>query len=444
MSTAEPGPQPQSESSLSRDLRAAAESRRDALLAFTRDLIAIATENPPGWRYRECVERIAAELEGIGATPRIVEVPREQPPARRPKAGAKAEPAPHEVARIPGTADYASGSLPRYCLLAELGSEGPAFYLHGHYDVVPATAPDQFTPRVEEGRLYGRGSADMKGGLAAMVHAMGALRDCGLPRHGRAILVAVPDEETGGALGAEWLGRSGLLEHGAAGALVGEPTSGQIWLGHRGAYSLRVTVRGRGAHGILQHEGVNAFERMLEVAREVQALKVEVEKHETRLPIEPQAARASILMLGGECSSGFTFNTVPARASFTIDRRTNPEEDFHAEKARLLDLFDRLRAQGAEIDVEVLQEGEASSTDAGSGLARTLAAAVAEVTGRTPPMTLCPGLLESRFYARRGVPALAYGPGLLEQAHSPGEYVEVEGLTQAAAAYALTVGRMMG
>ena len=406
-----------------RDLRAAVAARADDLLAFTGDLVAIATENPPGRRYRECVERIAVELARFGVAAKIVEVP---------------------ATEAAGGATAATPPLPRFCLLAELGTGGPPFYLHGHYDVVPATSPGQFEPRVESGRLYGRGSADMKSGLAAMVHAMGALRDCGLPRRGRVVLVAVPDEETGGALGAEWLGRSGLLEAGAVGALVGEPTSDQVWLGHRGAFSLRVTVRGRGAHAILQHEGVNAFEGMLRVARELQALKAEVETRTTRLPVVPAAASRSILMLGGECASGFTFNTVPARAFLTLDRRTNPEEDFPAEKRRLFDLFDRLRAQGLDLDVEVLQEAEASSTDEDSELVRTLAAAITEVTGTAPPLTLCPGLIESRFYARLGVPALGYGPGLLEFAHSPGEHVEVARLTECAAIYALTAARMLG
>jgi acetylornithine deacetylase/succinyl-diaminopimelate desuccinylase family protein len=441
----DPQPEPGPDAPLSRDLRAAAAARRDTLIAFTRDLVAIATENPPGRLYRDCVERIAAELRTFGATPRILEVPRGDAGGGG-SAGGRGNrggglTAAGKIAGIPGASEYESAAHPRYCLLAELGPGGPAFYLHGHYDVVPATAGDQFTPRVEQGRLYGRGSADMKSGLAAMVHAMGALHDCGLPRQGRVVLVAVPDEETGGGLGAEWLGRSGLLERGAAGAIVGEPTSGQIWIGHRGAFSLRITVHGRGAHGILQHEGVNAFEGMLQVARELQMLKAEVERRETALPIEPEAARRSILMIGGECSSGYTFNTVPARASFTIDRRTNPEEDFEAEKRRLLALIDHLRGQGVEIDLEVLQEGESSSTDADSDLVRTLSGAVEAVTGAAPRLTLCPGLVESRFYRRLGVPALTYGPGLLELAHSPREYVEVAQLVDAAAIYALTVAR---
>lgn len=409
-----------------RELPAAAAARGERTLAFLSDLVAIPTENPPGRMYRECVDRIAAELAPLRARTRVVEVP-------APAAGTTA-----------GPAAGATRGLPRYCLLSELGRGDPAFYLHGHYDVVPATAPGQFAPLLAGGRLYGRGAADMKSGLAAMVHALGALRDCGLPRRGRVVLVAVPDEETGGGLGAEWLGRSGLLEGAGAGAIVGEPTSGRVWLGHRGALSLRLTVRGRGAHGILQHEGVNAFEQMLRVAREFQALKTEVEARETRLPIEPAQARRSILMLGGECSSGHTFNTVPAAASFSLDRRTNPEEDFAAEKARLLDLCAQLRAEGVDLETEILQEAEPTLTDVGCDLARALAEAVAEITGRPPALTLCPGLLETRFYARRGMPALAYGPGLLEVAHSPREYVDTGEVAAAAAVYAVVAARLLG
>src|SRR5205807_497651 len=110
------------------------------------------------------------------------------------------------------------------------------------------------------------------------------------------------------------------------------------------------------------------------------------------------------LMMGGQSSSGSNFNVVPAVCSFTIDRRINPEEDFETEKNRLLDV---LRSTGIEVEIETLQEGVAAGTPDDSPAAQALAAAVGEITGREPRFELCPGLLETRFYASRGIPAFA-------------------------------------
>jgi succinyl-diaminopimelate desuccinylase len=108
------------------------------------------------------------------------------------------------------------------------------------------------------------------------------------------------------------------------GMLTPEPTGGIVWHANRGAISLLVTVKGRTAHVGRQYAGVNAFERMLDLAQTLRALKTEVEARVTRLPLEPAAARHSILMLGGCATAGANFNVVPAACSFTVDRRLNP------------------------------------------------------------------------------------------------------------------------
>src|SRR5207248_2212279 len=144
---------------------------------------------------------------------------------------------------------------------------------------------------------FGRGSADMKGGIVAMLFAVRALRECGIALNGRIGLTLVPDEETGGARGSAWLASQGLIGRDAEGMLLPEPTGGIIWNANRGAISLRVTVLGKSAHVGLQHQGENAFERMLRVVDSLQELKREVEQRTTAYKIGPQQARRSILML---------------------------------------------------------------------------------------------------------------------------------------------------
>lgn len=396
-------------------LAGAIEARREELVALTRELVAIPTENPPGRASAAGAALLADRLRALGIAHRVVEAP-------------------------------GAGDAPRSCLLGSHGAGGRALYFHGHYDVVPAASPAQFRPERREGRLFGRGTADMKGGLAAMIYAVLALREAGCDLRGRVGLTIVPDEETGGALGARYLAAAGLLGTDGVGMLTPEPTSGVIWNASRGALSLRVTVRGRAAHVGQHYLGVNAFEGMLVVAERLRTLGAEVAGRETAFAVDPAggaAARRSILLLGGRCEGGDNFNVVPATCSFTVDRRINPEEDLAVEKARLLDLFARLREEGIDLEVEILQEGAAAGVSVDDPVARALAASVVEVTGRAPAFTMCPGLLEIRFYAARGVPAYAYGPGLLEVAHGPDEFVGEDELASCALVYALTAARLL-
>jgi succinyl-diaminopimelate desuccinylase len=393
-------------------VRARIAAGRADLIAATSRLVEIATENPPARAYPECVAALVDLVEDAGLAAEVVDV-------------------------------TAPDGSPRSVVRSFVGT-GPTLWFHGHYDVVPGQDPGQFAPEVRDGMLFGRGSADMKGGLAAMILAAQAVRESGAALRGRLGLVFVPDEETGGAGGSAALVRAGLLGEDGIGMLSPEPTGGIAWNACRGAISLRVTVHGTSAHVGLSHSGVNAFTHMLDVASALRDLATEVGERCTTYAIEPAAARGSILLLGGQAESGANFNVVPGRCSFTVDRRLNPEEDLEQERDRLVGLLDRLRGEGHDIDVEILQEEPAAGVSADTDLGRALAAAVAEVEGRELRFELCPGLLEIRFYAGLGIPAYCYGPGRLEVSHRPDEHVAVDALERCAEVYALTALDLLG
>lgn len=403
---------------LTDDILARLEADRAAIAALIEALVAIPTENPPGAHYEACAALIQERLAALGL----------------------------ECARIdvPDADETRRARYPRSCVTASYGRGAPALYFHGHYDVVPASAPGQFTPARRDDCILGRGAADMKGGLAAMIYATRALAALGVELRGRIALVFVPDEETGGALGSQHLAASGLLGAGGIGMLTPEPTSGVVWNASRGAISLEVIVKGRPAHVGLHYLGVNAFEQMLRVADRLLELKAEIESRVTGFRIEPAAARRSILLLGGRTQGGTGFNVVPGECRFTIDRRLNPEEDLATEKQRLLDVLNRARHDGVDLEVDVLQEGRAAGVDEQHPVARALARSVEAVTGRAPSFEMCPGLLEVRFYAERGVPAFAYGPGLLAVSHGPREFVKVDEVIRCAAVYAMTALDLLG
>ena len=325
------------------------------------------------------------------------------------------------------------GETSRHAILAEVGDRGPLLYLHGHYDVVPAFSRAQFDPRVEDGRLVGRGASDMKGGLAAIVHAARPAAEAGA----RIGLVIVPDEETGGRLGAERLAELGRLDRRAAGAIVAEPTWGTIWHACRGAFTLRVRVRGRPAHVGLHYEGVNAFAAAVDVALALRELEQRLRKRMSPLDFASADPRApeSIMLVGGHSGGGANFNVVPAEFGFTVDRRPNPDEDYDEAKKELLALLASARDRGIDLDWEVLQDAPSAVTPADGELIGTVATAVTEITGAPPTVTCCPGVLETRVYDQLGIPSVAFGPGLIDQMHVPDEDVPIPNLVAAAAIY---------
>jgi succinyl-diaminopimelate desuccinylase len=391
---------------------------------FTRELMCIPTQNPPGQNYRACAEALARMIRGAGLRAFINKIP------------------PPKHLRV--SANAPSSPEPRYWVRATLGSGKRALYFHGHYDVVPASSPAQFQPRDRNGNIFGRGSADMKGGLVAMLYAARVLKELRVALAGRIELAFVPDEETGGERGTAALFESGALAPGAIGMLTAEPTGGAIWNASRGAVTMRVTVKGKSAHVGLSFRGVNAFERMLVVARALEKEKRRISARKTKFRIEPAAARRSILLLGGRTEGGTNFNAVPAECSFTVDRRINPEENLATEKNRLLGILNRLRRSGIEMESDIFQEGNSVAVPESQPLARTLAKSIQEITRRAPQFEMCPGLIETRFYAERGIPALACGPGHLSVSHGPHEFVSLHEMEHCAAVYALTAANLLG
>ena len=381
---------------------------RSEMIDFTSELVGISSENPPGNAYRECVRAIESRLRALDLPCEVVKY--------RPPRGARDD----------------SGAA---IVLSSIGTGQRTLYFSGHYDVVPATSQGQCAPVLKGRILFGRGTADMKSGLASMLYAVVALQRLRVPLDGRVGLVFVPDEETGGRRGSAFLAATKRLGADGIGMLTPEPTSGVVWNANRGAITVRVTVFGREAHVGLLHQGRNAFEDAVRVVAGLQRLARRVTRRRTRFRVTPVAARRSLMLIGGRVEAGSNFNVVPGRCVFTVDRRMNPEEDYDAERRALLTVFDETRRTGIKLDVEVLQEGRPSGTSEATELGRALSSHVRAVTGKTPKFEMCPGLLEIRFYAEHGIPAYAYGPGLLSISHGPKEFVDIDRVVDCAAIY---------
>ena len=396
------------------EVQAWLEPHADEMADLLAELVAIDTENPPGRRLGVCGRALHQVMMQMGFEPELTEI------------------AP-------------TAQLEDPCLVRGSAGDGArTIYFHGHFDVVPAQSRDQFQSRRESGKIIGRGAADMKGGLVSMLYGAACARDLGLLDDGRIVFHFVCDEETGSVAGSTHLRNSGLIDPQALAMVTAEPTSGDIWHANRGAITLRVEIRGREAHVGQAHLGENAFEKMIEVARSLTELSHQLLEKRTAFPVESEAARGSMLVVGGASQTGANFNVVPGSGWFSIDRRFNPEEDLDQEVARLTDsIAESAERVGADVSVEILQKAPSASTDEHHPASRTLASCIARIEGTPPRFLMCPGVLETRWYAQLGIPAFGYGAGRLDVSHGPGEYIDEAAMRRCAAVFALFAGELL-
>ncbi|MCU0289244.1 MAG: ArgE/DapE family deacylase [Acidobacteria bacterium] len=385
--------------------------KKEQLVDTLCKLIAIPTANPPSHFYREFVDYMAKLLEAWGIEHHIVEIP--------------------------------GGPGERPAIIGSYGEGNAAIHFHGHYDVVPAYTPDQFKPYIKDNCVYGRGSADMKSGILAMLYAIHTIKETGIALKNKITFSIVPDEETGGKFGTEYLFNAGLMPQiPFLGMIMPEPTGNTAWNASKGALTYEIEIKGKFAHVGLAHQGENSFEHMVTLANDILKLKKKITARKTKLPVYPAGAGRSTMVIGGQSGSGVNFNIVPEKSFFTIDRRFNPEETLAEAKQEINEIIDRHKQKGMRIESRIMQETASSFSSPGTPIGKVLAHAIADVTGKEPLFILCPGVCEIRFFSGIGVPAFAYGPGLLEDAHSPNEHVNIDNIMDCAKVYALTALRL--
>jgi succinyl-diaminopimelate desuccinylase len=390
------------------DVQAWLDERAEEMATLLDALVRVPTENPPGRALGQCAIVLRDAFEEMGFSPELIELP--------PTGG------------LEGPA----------IVLGSVGSGAQLVYYHGHFDVVPAQSPAQFEPQRRDGRIIGRGAADMKGGLVSMLYGAAAASELGLLDDRRIVFHFVCDEETGSTAGSGHLRDAGLIDPEALAMLTAEPTGGAIWHACRGAITLRVQISGREAHVGYVHEGVNAFEHMIRIAEPLTRLSHELLEKRTSFPVDSDEAAGSMLVVGGQAGAGAGFNVVPGSAWFSIDRRFNPEEELDQELARLTGVINEAaEAAGAHVDIEVLQEQPSGRTDQDHPAAQTLARCVEAVEATGASFRLCPGVLDTRWYSELGIPAFAYGGGRLDISHGPDEYIDERAMRRCAAVYAL-------
>jgi acetylornithine deacetylase/succinyl-diaminopimelate desuccinylase family protein len=324
----------------------------------------------------------------------------------------------------------------RLSLVAELPHpDGPdpdrlTLIVNGHLDVVPVRAGawshDPFDPQVVDGRLYGRGTADMKGGIAAAVCALEVLDRVGVPPACNLVFHLVADEERGGRYGTQALLERGLIAGDAC--LIPEPTGLDLCVAERGLMQARIAIEGRPGHGSRPREGVSAIEQAAQVVLALHAADYGDDEH-------PLLGRPTANV--GTISGGSTFNTVAESCVIGLDRRVLPGATAASTEAKIRQLIDAVGIDGLRYEFEVDMFGEASEMAVADPWVKYVGDAVAGATGRQPDIIGMTFTTDARFVRNQaGIPTVVCGPGEVAQAHGNDEFVSVEGLVDATAAFA--------
>ena len=392
------------------------------LVGCLQQLVGISTVNPPGENYAAITSYLVTALTGAGlATKRYAISPaqlrRHLPPEQH--------------------------DFPRFNVLGKLPARGAKKTIHfnAHYDVVPVSGQwrhgSPFSGAVERGWIYGRGTADMKGSIASLLLALTALRATRTPPKLNVEVSFTADEETDSELGTGWLVKNAPIRPDYAVVMEGGEEH-TVCCGHNGVVWLDVAVHGRAAHGSRPEAGINALEKMAALVLALEGYKKKLTRRTFVTP-EGRTMRPTI-NVGGVFASGpgGKINTVPALASFSIDRRVLAIED-HAEAERGLRAF--LAAAAAKIPdcritVTKVSENFACFTRPKHPFFGAMAASVTRVRGEPTVFNVSTGFNDMHFFAtERGIPTLGYGPGgRLE--HAVDESAKVKELLASAKIYA--------
>jgi succinyl-diaminopimelate desuccinylase len=392
------------------------------LVERLRQLVGIPTVNPPGENYDTATAWLVRELAALGLRTRRFSIP-----ARLIKK------------HLPA----AQQAYPRYNVLGTLRAPaaGKTIHFNAHYDVVPVSGKwrhnGAFSGSVEGGWVYGRGTADMKGSIASLLTALAALRATGTAPRMNVEVSFTADEETDSMLGAGWLvGHAPIRPDYAVVMEGGERHT--VCCGHNGTVWLEVQVHGKAAHGSLPERGINALERMSALVLALEEYQTAIAARTWRTP-EGRMMRPTI-NVGGEfhCGTGAKINTVPAHASFTIDRRVIAIED-HERAERELRAFLAAAARKiprCRITVSKISENYACYSEPTHPFFTAMAGCVTRVRRKKTAFNVSTGFNDMHFFSHHlKIPTLGYGPGG-EDYHGVNERAKVKELIASAKIYA--------
>ena len=399
---------------------------RDDVIALTQALIRIPTLNPPGADYAAICDLLKTRLEASRFACTLI-----------------------RATGTPGDSDR----YPRWNLIARRDGTrpGPCVHFNSHTDVVEVGqgwTRDPFGAELDDDRIYGRGACDMKGGLATSIIAAEAFLGQHPDFAGAIEISGTADEESGGYGGVAYLAEQGWfaperVQH----VIIPEPLNkDRICLGHRGGWWAEIETRGEIAHGSMPFLGDCAVRHMGAVLQAFEErLFPAMAARTTDMPVVPEGARQSTMNInaihGGQPENppdfdGLPAHCVPDSCRIVIDRRFLIEEGIDAVSSEVIALLDDLKARRPNFDYEIRELNRVlpSMTDRDAPIVTTVAQAIRDTLGQDAAFVASPGSYDQKHIDRIGKlkNCIAYGPGILELAHKPDEWIGVSDMLDSA------------
>jgi succinyl-diaminopimelate desuccinylase len=391
-------------------------------------------------RMSTATEQLSAHLDRerlVGRLVDLVQAESENPPGNEAAAGRVAERFCSELG-LDVTIEECVPGRPNV-IARWTGGAGPTLGYCSHIDVVPAGDHslwdvEPYGALIKDGRLYGRGSSDAKGPIAAALEAVAILKASGFVPKGTLELELVADEESGGFKGAGWLAETKKVAPDIA--IVGEPTLLRVVRAQRGIAWSRITTHGVAAHGSAPERGVNAIDHMSAVVRELLASVPDIS--------HPVVGGPTLSV--GTIHGGAKLNIIPASCVIEVDRRTIPGETDADVVAQFEAAIERARATYPDLEatVEIVDSGSPFEMPEDSRLVTVMAGAVEAVSGRSAEIIGFRGASDARFLAEAGAEVIVFGPGEIALAHTAYESIDLDELERGALAYAAAFAELLG
>ena len=317
----------------------------------------------------------------------------------------------------------------------------PQLVFNSHIDTVPPGDPrqwkyDPFAAVIEGGRMYGRGVADAKASVIAMIMAAKAIMESGMELKGTMIVNPVSDEEVGGFKGTKFLLDEGQLNPDFV--VIGEQTNNQIAIVEKGIMWINIKTFGRTAHASTPWEGVNAIEKMVKLLNMIQ------EKIGSKLKAMDHPMTPPPSMNIGTIQGGVKTNVVPDTCEVNIDRRLLPEETPEEAQKQISEVIDKIRRSDPDFKAElkVLLTGSPINTSPDEHIVK-IAQSINKELGLSAELVGYKQASDGRFFAERGIPTIIIGPSDPKVGHTPDEHVNLDDVVMATKIYALTAVRTL-
>ena len=394
------------------------DAHKKDLVDLTCRLVNIDTTVPPGLNYPKISQLLASEIKELGVNPTVSYIP-EASLRRRvsPEVGLKG-PRPNTYATLKGDA------------------EGPWILLNGHVDVVPADpsgwSHDPFKPVVKNGKVYGRGSADMKGSGACQIFAMKALVETGTKFRGSITPTFTTDEEVGGYSGVEYLVEKHVITKDVDYCLSTD-SGMQLYVASLGDAEYLITVHGKATHSGRGWTGVNAIEYGASLIEDLKKLGVEVSKRRSRIDMEPgygiKKMRPGLYV--NTAKGGLKGNIIPDTFEFLVDRRFIPEENEARARREIQRVVKEFAAKNREVKVSLkrILSYDPMLTAPNHPLVRTVRKVARKILGSDVRPCGSQGSTDMAAVSRLGVPVAVIGATRLDSnIHGIDEHVRINDL----------------